>query len=143
MFVGGIFFYASYDKILSPANFAGFVAQYELIPLVMVNWGSAVFAWTEFIISLLLIIGWLVRPAALISSVLLIFFICLMVYAGVTGAGFDCGCFPGDAGHPAGFDAAWRDLAFLLPSLLTLIYPGRLNIDAWRRRRGSGRLRGN
>ena len=134
--IGVIFLYASYDKILDPAAFAPFVAQYELIPIWMVNWGSAIFAWLEFTISILLIVGWLTRPAALISTVLLIFFTGLMIYAGITGAGFDCGCFPGDAGHPAGFDAAIRDLGFLVPSLFVLIRPGnRFSIDAMRNRR--------
>lgn len=131
LFVAAIFFYASYDKILNPQHFAAFVGQYELIPLWMVNWGSAILAWTEFLVSILLVIGWKTRPAALITSVLLLFFTGLMIYAGITGAGFDCGCFPGDAGHPAGFDAALRDVGFLLPSLFVLIFPGRrFSVDA-------------
>ena len=133
--VGCIFLYASYDKILDPQAFAPFVAQYELVPLWMVNWGSAIFAWTEFTISILLIAGWQIRPAALIATVMLVFFTGLMVYAGITGAGFDCGCFPGDAGHPAGFDAALRDLGFLVPAIFVLSRPGRrFSIDAIRDR---------
>ena len=75
LFVAFIFLYASYDKVLNPANFAPFVAQYDVIPIWMVNWGSSIFAWIEFIIGILLVIGWHIRPAALISSVFLIFFI--------------------------------------------------------------------
>ena len=142
LFVAGIFLYASYDKVLHPHNFAVFVSQYEIIPLWMVNWSSAILAWLELIVSMLLIVGWLTRPAALITSGLLVFFTGLMIYAGITGAGFDCGCFPGDAGHHAGFDAAWRDVGFLLPSLFVLVFPGRrFSIDAKRqqhRRKKSG-----
>jgi uncharacterized membrane protein YphA (DoxX/SURF4 family) len=136
LFIGFIFFYASYDKILNPQDFAPFVAQYEIAPLWTVNWGSAIFAWTEFTISLLLIAGWQTRPAACIASLMLVFFTGLMVYAGITGAGFDCGCFPGDAGHPAGYSAALRDILFLLPALFTLFRPGEhFSIDALRARR--------
>ena len=141
LFVAGIFLYASYDKVLNPAHFAEFVGQYEIIPLWMVNWSSAVLAWLEFIVGILLVIGWKTRPSALITSGLLVFFTGLMIYAGITGAGFDCGCFPGDAGHPAGYDAALRDVGFLIPSLFVLIFPGRrFSIDAaqQRRRRNSG-----
>ncbi len=141
LFVAAIFFYASYDKVLNPQNFAAFASQYEIIPLIMVNWSSAILAWLELTVSILLTIGWKIRPAAFITSGLLLFFTGLMIYAGITGAGYDCGCFPGDAGHPAGFDAAWRDVGFLLPSLFVLIFPGRrFGIDAMlnRRRRRQG-----
>jgi uncharacterized membrane protein YphA (DoxX/SURF4 family) len=131
LFVGFIFLYASYDKIINPQDFAPFVAQYEVAPLWTVNWGSAIFAWTEFIVSILLIIGWQIRPASFLASLMLIFFTGLMIYAGITGAGFDCGCFPGDAGHPAGYDAALRDVLFLIPAVLLFFRPGeRFSIDA-------------
>jgi uncharacterized membrane protein YphA (DoxX/SURF4 family) len=136
LFVGFIFIYASYDKIVNPQDFAPFVAQYEIAPLWTVNWGSAIFAWTEFTISILLIIGLQIRPASFLASLMLLFFTGLMIYAGITGAGFDCGCFPGDAGHPAGYDAALRDVMFLIPALLLFFRPGeRFSIDALRARK--------
>ncbi|MDR1397808.1 MAG: DoxX family membrane protein [Desulfarculales bacterium] len=136
LFVGFIFIYASYDKIINPQDFAPFVAQYEIAPLWTVNWGSAVFAWTEFTVSILLITGWQIRPASFLASLMLVFFTGLMIYAGITGAGFDCGCFPGDAGHPAGYDAALRDAIFLIPALLVFFRPGeRFSIDAMRTRK--------
>jgi uncharacterized membrane protein YphA (DoxX/SURF4 family) len=122
--VAAVFIYAAYDKVWRPAEFAQAVAPYELIPIWLVNSSSAILAWLELIVGGLLVLGVAIRAAALWSSGLLIFFIGLMVYAGLTGAGYDCGCFPG-GGHPAGYETALRDVAYLIPALWLVFVPGR------------------
>lgn len=122
--VAAVFIYAAYDKVWRPAEFAQAVATYELIPIWMVNASSAVLAWLELIVGGLLVLGIAIRAAALWTTGLLLFFIGLMIYSGLTGAGYDCGCFPG-GGHPAGYETALRDLAFLVPSLWLVFLPGR------------------
>jgi len=124
LFVAGVFLYAAYDKVWQPAAFAQAVAEYELVPLWLVNSSSAILAWLELMVGALLVFGVAIRAAALWSSGLLVFFIGLMIYAGLTGAGYDCGCFPG-GGHPAGYETALRDLVFLVPSLWLVFFPGR------------------
>ena len=124
LIVAAVFIYAAYDKVWRPAEFAQATAVYELIPLWMVNASSAIMAWLELIVGVLLVLGIAIRAAALWTSGLLVFFIGLMVYAGLTGAGYDCGCFPG-GGHPAGYETALRDVAFLVPSLWLIFVPGR------------------
>jgi putative oxidoreductase len=122
--VAAVFIYAAYDKVWRPAEFAQAVATYELVPIWMVNASSAVLAWLELIIGGFLIFGIAIRAAALWTTGLLLFFIGLMIYSGLTGAGYDCGCFPG-GGHPAGYETALRDLAILVPSLWLVFIPGR------------------
>ena len=125
LWVAGVFLYAAYDKVWDPASFALIVAQYDIIPMWLVNPGSVVMAWLQMIAGLMLLVGWYVRPAAFWTSGMLIFFIGLMIYAGFTGAGFDCGCFPGGSeGDIAGFEVAIRDLYYLIPSLYLLWWPG-------------------
>lgn len=124
LIVAAVFIYAAYDKVWRPAEFAQAVAVYELIPIWMVNASSAILAWLELIIGILLVLGIAIRAAALWTSGLLVFFIGLMIYAELTGAGYDCGCFPG-GGHAAGYEIALRDLAFLVPSLWLVFIPGR------------------
>ncbi len=124
LFVAAVFLYAAYDKVWQPAAFAEAVAQYDLIPLWLVNPASVVLAWLELILGALLVLGVAIRACAVWTSGLLLFFTALMVYAGLTGAGYDCGCFPG-GGHPAGFETALRDLGFLIPSLWLVFLPGR------------------
>ena len=115
----GVFLFAAYDKAWDPANFAASVATYDLLPLWAVNAVSVSLAWLEMTIGTLLLVGLLTRAAALWACALLLFFTGLMIYAGVTGAGFDCGCFPGGgeaAAHQAGFETAIRDVIFLVPA---------------------------
>ena len=102
------------------------MARYELLPLWAVNAASATMAWLELIVGVLLVVGLLIRPAALWSTGLLTLFTGLMVYSGLVGAGFDCGCFPGQASHQAGYGAAFRDMLFLLPALWLIWRPGKL-----------------
>lgn len=124
----GVFLFAAYDKVWDPANFAASVATYDLLPLGAVNAVSVALAWLEITIGALLLMGLLTRAAALWACALLLFFTGLMIYAGVTGAGFDCGCFPGGgeaAAHQAGFETAIRDVVFLVPATFAALRPGR------------------
>ena len=124
LFLAGLFLWAAHDKAWYPQAFAWDVARYGLLPLWVVNTASVWLAWLELLLGALLLAGLLIRPAALWCLCLLAMFTGLMIYAGFTGAGFDCGCFPGQAGHPAGFEAAIRDLIFMLPALWLLRFPG-------------------
>lgn len=123
LWVAGVFIYAAYDKVWDPASFAALTAQYDVIPIWLVNGGSVVLAWLEIITGVMLVLGFYTRAAAFWTSGMLIFFTGLMIYAGITGAGFDCGCFPGGGGE-AGFETAFRDLFYLIPSLYLLWFPG-------------------
>jgi uncharacterized membrane protein YphA (DoxX/SURF4 family) len=136
LFLAGLFLGACYDKVWEPALFAEAVARYDLIPLWLVNPVSVLLAWLELVVALCLLLGLATRAAALWATALLVFFTGLMVYAGLTGAGFDCGCFPGQEGHPAGYEAALRDALMALPALWLLILPGRwLSLGGSRRER--------
>jgi len=125
VFLAWVLIYASYDKIWQPGLFAQDLARYELLPIWLVNSASVMMAWLEMVVGVLLAVGAAIRAAAMWASALFLLFIGVMVYAGVVGAGYDCGCFPGGEGHTAGFAAALRDLAFLLPALWLAVYPGR------------------
>ena len=133
LFLAGVFLYASYDKVWDPAAFASAVAAYDLLPLWAVNPASVLLAWLELVVGLLLLAGVWVRPAAAWAVLMLLLFMAVSVYAGLTGAGYDCGCFPGqEGGHAAGFGAALRDLGFLLPALW-LLWRGESNPSPARR----------
>lgn len=126
LFLAWLFIYASYDKVWDPADFALSVGRYEVLPVVLVNAGSVLLAWLELFIGLMLLLGLWTRVAALWSTGLLAMFTGLMIYAWAIGAGYDCGCFPGQGdGHQAGLSAAARDVGFMLPALWLLWRPGR------------------
>jgi len=125
LFLAGLFLWAAHDKVWDPAAFAASTADYDLLPLWAVNAASVWMAWLEISCGALLLVGAFTRAAAAWLALLLAMFTGLMIYAGITGAGFDCGCFPGEAGHAAGFSRALEDALFLLPALWLLIHPGR------------------
>lgn len=137
-----VFLYASWDKVWDPAAFAQSVAQYDVLPLWAVNSLSAFLAWLELWLGLFLLLGILTRAAALWACLLMALFTGLMIYAGLTGAGYDCGCFPGQAeGHAAGFEAALRDAVLLAGALWVLVRPGRwLRLERLFGSRGPGGL---
>lgn len=124
LFLAWLFIYASYDKVWDPAGFAVSVGRYEVLPLALVQPLSVWLAWTELLVGLLLLAGLWVRAAAVCSAGLLAMFTGLMIYAWVIGAGYDCGCFPGQGeAHAAGLEAAVRDILMLLPALWLIWRP--------------------
>ncbi|RJX29700.1 MAG: DoxX family membrane protein [Desulfarculus sp.] len=125
LFLGGLYLWAAHDKVWLPAEFAAAMAEYDMLPLWAVNPASVALAWLELVLGLLLLLGVWLRAAAAWAAALLALFTGLMVWAGFTGAGFDCGCFPAGAGHPAGFESALRDFLMMLPALWLLWRPGR------------------
>ncbi len=126
LFLAGLFLWAAHDKVWLPAEFARAMAAYDILPVWAINPASVIMAWLELIIALLLLVGVWTRAAATWAALLLALFTGLMLWAGFTGAGFDCGCFPGQETHAAGFEAALRDFLMLLPALWLMWLPGRL-----------------
>jgi putative oxidoreductase len=125
LFLAGLFLWTAYDKVWEPAVFAQAMATYDLLPIWAVNPASVVMAWLELLIGLLLLLGIWTRAAATWAALLLAMFTGLMIWAGFTGAGFDCGCFPGQETHAAGFEAALRDFLMMLPAIWLMCLPGR------------------
>jgi putative oxidoreductase len=91
--LGGIFVYASYDKILAPAVFAKIIYGYDLFPALFINLIAIIVPFLELVAGLALIIGFYPRSAALIANFMLLFFITALSINLIRGHEFDCGCF--------------------------------------------------
>jgi uncharacterized membrane protein YphA (DoxX/SURF4 family) len=124
--LGAVFLYASYDKILHPAEFARIVYHYQLIgPSQQIGpWASNLLAvtlpWIEVVVGLLLVGGLWRREAAAVASGLLVVFIVAVSAAMARGIDLEnCGCFSvSGAGRAAGIKLILGDVAMLLGSLL-------------------------
>lgn len=98
--LGAVFVYASWDKILAPAEFARIVYHYRLIgPNAMVgplpaNMLAVILPWVELVTGVLLIVGVWRREAALCSAGMLVVFLIAVSWALVNGIDVEnCGCF--------------------------------------------------
>jgi putative oxidoreductase len=100
LYLAWLFLWASYDKVWEPAAFALDMAKYDILPVWTINAASVSMAWMELLCGGFLLIGFMHRAAAFWMGLMLLLFTGLMIYAGFTGAGFDCGCFPGQESHP-------------------------------------------
>jgi len=91
--LGATFIYASYHKILAPAEFAKLVYGYNLFPGELINIIAIVLPFIELITGLALILGFYPRSAAMIIMAMLILFILILSINIARGYEFDCGFF--------------------------------------------------
>ena len=83
------------SKVIDPQASVAAVRAYELLPAgleTVVGWGLP---FLEVVLGLLLLAGIAVRPAALVTAVLLVVFIAAVASAAARGLSIDCGCFGG------------------------------------------------
>ena len=121
-FLGGVFLYASYGKILNPEGFSHAVFNYQILPDQLVNLTAIILPWVEIFIGFCLITGWWIPGAVVIVNTLLVIFISALVFNMARGLDVKCGCFSADFSENA---ATWitllRDTFFLIVGFF-LIY---------------------
>lgn len=91
--LGGLFIYASLNKILNTAHFKEAVANYEILPYWIINMTAVVLPWLELWTGTLLIAGVFVRACAIVYSSLLLLFNIAIGLNFARGVEFYCGCF--------------------------------------------------
>ncbi|MBT8365243.1 MAG: DoxX family membrane protein [Deltaproteobacteria bacterium] len=91
--LGLTFIYASYNKILFPADFAKIIYGYNLFPATLINLIAIILPFLELVVALALIFGIYPRSAVLIVNALLVAFIILLSINLIRGHEFNCGCF--------------------------------------------------
>jgi uncharacterized membrane protein YphA (DoxX/SURF4 family) len=120
--VGGIFIYASLDKIAQPELFTKIVQGYRILPREIVPLFSFILPWIELVLGILLLVGLLIRGSASVAAFLLAVFISAILIKAAQGSISDCGCFsviPGRANLSASI-LLLRDfilLALCLPNI--------------------------
>jgi uncharacterized membrane protein YphA (DoxX/SURF4 family) len=121
LLLGGIFVYASIDKILDPDGFAQMVANYKLVPAWGINIMAITMPWLEAMAGILLILGrWTKENAAILAGLLLVFIVAISINL-ARGLDFDCGCFSTTAsGKHSSIWLLVRDIALLAPAVQLL-----------------------
>ena len=120
--LGAVFVYASIDKIIHPQAFAEAIANYQILPAVLVNPAAVVLPWLEFVIGSLMIAGIWMPGTVVLSTTLLTVFEGAFIFNIARGLDVYCGCFAtaGEVLHSNAWYLA-RDSLFLAAAVYLLI----------------------
>ena len=137
--LGGVLLAAGGLKVFKPTESANAVAAYKILPTDLAHLAGYALPWLEVAIALLLIIGIMVRPAAVISGLIMIMFIGAIASVWARGMLIDCGCFGGGGEIDPSlatqvrrtyFIEIMRDLGLALTALYLYFFPyGKLSIE--------------
>jgi uncharacterized membrane protein YphA (DoxX/SURF4 family) len=124
--LGLTFIYASFHKIISPADFAKIVYGYNLFPEIFINLIAITLPFLELIAGLALIIGVYPRSAAVIINGLLLAFIVVLSINLARGHEFDCGCFSATQGGYTSSPGVTlvRDVIYFVFGMQILLFEG-------------------
>lgn len=128
----GIWLAAGVPKLADLEHFHTQVAAYDILPHALVSPFAYALPFVEVGLGLYLALGLLIRPAAILASVLMVVFIAAQAQAWYRGLVLDCGCFGTLALQRIGLVTILRDTGLGLPSLAMAIWPARLlSLDSY------------
>lgn len=114
MTLGGIFIYASLDKIADPAGFAEAIANYRILPPGLVPITAICLPWVEAMCGTALFIGRFELGSSMLINMMMVVFIGSTLYNGHRGLDIACGCFTLSAKEPSNIVLnTIRDIAIL------------------------------
>jgi uncharacterized membrane protein YphA (DoxX/SURF4 family) len=131
--LGGIFIYASIDKIVHPHAFAYIIYNYQLLPDFLIYITAVSMPWVEIFAGFCVVSGIFKRTAAIILGGLLLVFALAITINLVRGLKFDCGCFTtvtSESGsEPVGL--LIRDILLFIPvAVLVFFAPSKKEVTA-------------
>jgi uncharacterized membrane protein YphA (DoxX/SURF4 family) len=124
LILGGVFIYASIDKIAYPKEFASIVTRYQILPEKLAIYFAFLLPWVELFLGIFVILGIFVRESAISLSFLVLVFMIAILIRSLAGPIGNCGCF---SITPSGTSQSialliFRDVLFLLCGLI-LAFP--------------------
>ena len=134
--LGLTFIYASFHKILAPAEFAKIVYGYDLFPAAFINLIAIIIPFLELVAGLALIIGFYPRSAAIIVNALLTAYLIALTINLIRGHEFDCGCFDaGQSGYTSSSEVTLvRDIIYFILGLPVILFSGVRRFSLFSRR---------
>ena len=97
------------------ASFAELIYNYQILPGALINLAALILPWLELLLGLLLILGRWLRPAVILTNLLLVAFFGALLYNLARGLDIHCGCFSTSTkGDPSQLWYVIRDSGFLM-----------------------------
>jgi uncharacterized membrane protein YphA (DoxX/SURF4 family) len=128
--LGGVFVYASWDKIFDPSAFALIIGNYQIVSSGVANLSALILPWLELVCGICLIINHWPRGGAFIIAVLMVVFMGALGYNIYRGIDVNCGCFTLTEEAPGNM---WlyllRDVLFLAMAIFIAFYRGNENLN--------------
>lgn len=91
--LGAMFLYAGIVKIADPAAFAQDLANYRILPVVLVNAAAVILPWVEVLAGASLVLGLFLPGGSLLTAGLLLVFAIALGFDLWRGIDISCGCF--------------------------------------------------
>ena len=121
LIVGGVFIYASLDKLQHPAAFAQAIHHYRMVPYALLHPVAYLMPVTEMVAGAALVLGVRCRGAALLAGLMTLVFLAAIAIALLRGLDISCGCFHTEGGHAVGLSLLLRDMVLFLLCLPPLL----------------------
>jgi uncharacterized membrane protein YphA (DoxX/SURF4 family) len=126
LFLGLIFIYSGYIKILDVSGFSNSIYNYKLFPDLSINFFAVVIPWIELVTGLLLGMGISVKENAFIINSLLLIFIIAITISIIRGLDINCGCFGSRTAARAGFAKLIENTALLFIGIILMIFDSKI-----------------
>lgn len=91
--VGGVFVFASFDKLMNQEAFAKAIYNYKFLPEIFINVFAIIIPYIELAAGVFLIFGIYKRGSSFLISFLLIIFLISLGQAYARGLDINCACF--------------------------------------------------
>ncbi|MDD5222611.1 MAG: DoxX family membrane protein [bacterium] len=115
IYLGGVFLFACYYKILHSGDFALSIASYQLLPLTLVNFFAVTLPWVELFAGVGIILGFQPRENSLIIIGMMLMFIFVIGSALSRDLAMGCGCFAStEAAEEISITTLVRDVIWLV-----------------------------
>lgn len=90
-----VFLYAAIAKIADPADLADSIANYRLLPALLIPWLAVTLPGVELVVGVLLVLGLFTRAAATVVAAMMLAFTVALSQAFIRDLDVECGCFGG------------------------------------------------
>ena len=123
LLVGFLFIVVGIGKIADPQLFAKEIANYRILPDILVNLTAIIVPWVEVVSGLLLIAGVRLRANAVLIGAMLIMFNIFVFSAWARGLDINCGCYSNIAKQTVGLPKILENMGLLALAAIIFIFP--------------------